>query len=91
MNHDRPAQTLSLLMLDTSPERLLQISVYLCGNGSIRICSTPLVMHSKAQVNWFCGEKVTKGWRKKQKTRVEGKKIKKRQKGQTYYTRIYKE
>jgi len=77
MNHDRPARTLSLLMADLSPERVIRLSAYQCGNVSIRISSTPLVLHSTAQVNWFCGENAMQGRRKKQKTKGGRKTIKK--------------
>ena len=64
MNHDRPAPTLSILMPDTSPERAVQLSMYQCSNVSIRISSTPSVMHSTAQVRWFFGEKCDEGTEK---------------------------
>jgi hypothetical protein len=77
MNHDRPARTLSLLMADSSSERAIRLSVYQCGNVNIRISSAPLIMHSTAQVNWFCGENAMQGRRKKQKTKGGRKRIKK--------------
>jgi hypothetical protein len=78
-------------MPDTSPESALKLSMFQCSNVSIRISSTPLVMHSTTQVHWFCGVNAIKGRRKKQKTKGGRKTIKinkeKRDKNGQKYTK----